>query len=159
MASVFEYTNGVTFYSYCRQQNGCWGENNARFAGTKGYVTSTLGKGTITDLDGKVVYERQNVPSDMYTIEHQEMYKSIRGEVDVINNGDYMAKATMMAIISREACYSGARLNWDDAINSDKSYAPSSYDENGTPWNVPDENGRIKIQVPGLGLVYHTVTR
>ena len=32
-------------------------------------------------------------------------------------------------------------------------------EQNGTPWNVPDEKGRLKIQVPGLGQVYHTVTR
>ena len=159
MASVFEYPNGTTFYSYCRQQNGCWGENNARFAGTKGYVTSVLGRGVITDLDGKVIYEHKKVPSDMYSLEHIEMFKSIRGEIDTINNGDYMSKATMMGIMSREACYSGAKLKWEDALNSEKSYAPSAYESTGAPWNAPDAQGRLKIQVPGLGLVYHTVTR
>jgi hypothetical protein len=159
MAAVYEYSNGMTLYSYCRQQSDCWSENNARFAGTKGYVSSVLGRGVITDLDGKVIYERQNVPSDMYLIEHQELYKSIRGEIDTINNGDYMAKATMMGILGREACYSGARMTWDEAFNSDKSYAPSDYTENGVPVNVPDEQGRLKVQVPGLGSVYHTVSR
>ena len=159
MASVFEYTNGVTFYSYCRQQNGCWGENNARFAGTKGYVSSVLGRGVITDLDGKVLYERENVASDMYALEHQELYKSIRGEIDTINNGDYMAKATMMGVMEREACYTGSKITWDDALASQKSYAPSEYSENGTPVNVPDSNGRLKVQVPGIGQVYHTVAR
>lgn len=159
MAAVFEYPNGTTLYSYCRQQNDCWGENNARFAGTKGFVSSTLGRGVITDLDGKVIYERQNVPSDMYSLEHIEMFKSIRGEIDTINNGDYMSKATMMGIMGREACYTGKKLKWDDELNSDKSYAPSAYEPDGTPWNAPDEQGRYKIQVPGLGQVYHTVTR
>ena len=70
-----------------------------------------------------------------------------------------MATATMMGVISREACYSGAKIKWEDALNSEKSLAPSEYTENGTPWNVPDEKGRLKIQVPGLGQVYHTVTR
>ncbi|MDO5309014.1 MAG: Gfo/Idh/MocA family oxidoreductase [Planctomycetia bacterium] len=159
MAAVFEYPNGTTLYSYCRQQDGCWGENNARFAGTKGYVASTLGHGVITDLDGKVIYERENVPSDMYSLEHIELYKSIRGEVDTINNGDYMSKATMMGIMGREACYSGAKIKWEDALNSQKSYAPSEYSETGTPCNVPDEQGRLKVYIPGLGAVYHTVTR
>ena len=95
----------------------------------------------------------------MYTLEHIEMYKSIRGKIDTINNGDYMAKATMMGVMGREACYTGTKIKWDDAINSDKSYRPSSYDWDGVPWNMPDENGRFKIQVPGLGQVYHTVTR
>ena len=158
MASVFEYPNGTTFYSYCRQQDGCWGENQAYFAGTKGYAR-ILGRGRITDLDGKVVYEQQPVSSDMYTLEHIELYKSIRGKIDTINNGDYMAKATMMGIMSREACYTGKKITWDDLLKSDMSYRPSSYDWDGTPWNTPDEQGRFKISVPGVGRVYHTVTR
>ena len=158
MASVFEYPNGTTFYSYCRQQDGCWGENQAYFAGTKGYAR-ILGRGRITDLDGKVVYEQQPVSSDMYTLEHIELYKSIRGKIDTINNGDYMAKATMMGIMSREACYTGKKITWDDLLKSDMSYRPSSYDWDGTPWNMPDEQGRFKISVPGVGRVYHTVTR
>lgn len=158
MASVFEYPNGTTFYSYCRQQDGCWGENQAYFAGTKGFAR-ILGRGRITDLDGKVVYEQQPVSSDMYTLEHIELYKSIRGKIDTINNGDYMAKATMMGIMSREACYTGKKITWDDLLKSDMSYRPSSYDWDGTPWNTPDEQGRFKISVPGVGRVYHTVTR
>ncbi len=159
MAAVFEYPNGTTLYSCCRQQNDCWGENNARFAGTKGYVSSVLGRGIITDLDGNIVYERENVPSDMYLLEHQELYKSVRGEIDTINNGDYMSKATMMGVMAREACYTGAKMNWEDALNSDKSYAPSEYTENGVPVDVTDDKGRIKVQIPGLGKVYHSVTR
>ncbi|MBR0226204.1 MAG: Gfo/Idh/MocA family oxidoreductase [Thermoguttaceae bacterium] len=158
MAAVFEYPNGTTFYSYCRQQDNCWGENQAYFAGTKGFA-SILGRGRITDLDGKVVYEQERVDSDMYTLEHVELYKSIRGKIDTINNGDYMAKATMMGIMGREACYTGKKITWDDLLKSDMSYRPDSYDWNGKPWNLPDENGRFKIQVPGIGRVYHTVTR
>ena len=93
------------------------------------------------------------------SIIYVELNKSIRGKIDTINNGDYMAKATMMGIMAREACYTGKKLNWDEELKSEKSYRPSSYDWDGTPWNTPDENGRLKIQVPGIGQVYHTVTR
>ncbi|MBQ9874375.1 MAG: Gfo/Idh/MocA family oxidoreductase [Thermoguttaceae bacterium] len=158
MAAVFEYPNGTTFYSYCRQQDNCWGENQAYFAGTKGFA-SILGQGKITDLDGKVIYAQERVNSDMYYLEHVELYKSIRGKIDTINNGDYMAKATMMGIMAREACYSGKKLNWDDEIKSEKSYRPSEYTWDGKPWNLPDEQGRFKIQVPGVGQVYHSVSR
>jgi myo-inositol 2-dehydrogenase/D-chiro-inositol 1-dehydrogenase len=160
MASVFEYPNGTTLYSYCRQQDGCWGENQAYFAGSKGFASVGLwGRSYITDVDGKIIYEQTRVPSNMYTLEHIAMYKSIRGEVDTINNGEYMAKSTLMGIMSREACYTGKKITWDEALNSEKSYAPSEYTENGIPWNVPDEQGRIKIHVPGMGQVYHTVSR
>ncbi|MGI6401551.1 MAG: Gfo/Idh/MocA family oxidoreductase [Thermoguttaceae bacterium] len=158
MASVFEYPNGTTLYSYCRQQDGCWNETQAHFAGTKGFA-SILWGGRIMDLDGNVVYESKDVSSDMYIFEHQELYKSIRGEIDTINNGDYMTKATMMGIMAREACYTGQKITWDDLLKSDMSYRPSSYDWDGVPWNMPDENDRFKVFVPGIGQVYHTVTR
>ena len=158
MAAVFEYPNGTTLYSYCRQQDNCWGENQAYFAGTKGFA-KILGTGTITDLDGKVVYAQKRVESDMYTLEHIELYKSIRGKIDTINNGDYMAKATMMGVMAREACYTGKKLTWDEELKSEKSYRPSEYTWDGTPWNTPDEQGRFKIQVPGVGQVYHSVSR
>jgi hypothetical protein len=70
-----------------------------------------------------------------------------------------MAKATMMGIMAREACYTGKKITWDDLLKSDMSYRPSSYDWDGTPWNMPDEQGRFKISVPGVGRVYHTVAR
>ncbi|MDO4586488.1 MAG: Gfo/Idh/MocA family oxidoreductase [Planctomycetia bacterium] len=157
MAVVFEYPNGTTFYSYCRQQDGCWGENNAHFAGTKGFAT-ILGGGRITDLDGNVIYKQELVPSDMYTLEHIELYKSIRNG-DPINNGDYMAKATMMGIMGREVCYTGKRMTWEQALDG-PSLAPTGYSWDDQPCNLPDENGRYKISVPGIeGKVYHTITR
>ncbi|MBQ9874374.1 MAG: Gfo/Idh/MocA family oxidoreductase [Thermoguttaceae bacterium] len=160
MAAVFEYPNGTTLYSFCRQQRDCWNENQAYFIGTKGIACVGLwGRGYIADLKGNVVYERKNLDAAMYVQEHIEMFKSIRGQIDTINNGDYMAKATLMGIMAREACYSGKKVTWDEILNSDKSYAPTEYSEDGIPWNVPDENGRLKIQVPGLGSVYHYVTR
>lgn len=157
-AMVFEYPNGTTLNTFCRQQDNCWSENEAYFTGTKGHA-AVLRDARITDLDGKVIYRQEKVESDMYELEHREMFKSIRGEIDAINNGDYMAKATMMGIMAREACYTGAKITWDDMMKSEKSYAPSSYAWDGTPWNVQDEQGRYKIQVPGLGQVYHTVAR
>jgi hypothetical protein len=158
MAAVFEYPNGTTLYSYCRQQNDCWGENQAYFSGTKGFA-SILGRAWIKDLDGKVVWEQKPVSSDMYTLEHIEMYKSIRGKIDTINDGEILTNSTMMGVMAREACYTGKKLNWADELKSEKSYRPSSYDWDGTPWNMPDEQGRFKIQVPGMGQVYHSVSR
>ncbi len=160
MAAVFEYPNGTTLYSYCRQQDGCWNENQAYFTGTNGFACVGLwGAGYIANLDGSIRYKAEKVASNMYDIEHVEMYKSIRGEVDTINNGEYMAKATLMGIMAREACYTGKKLKWEDELNSEKSYRPSAYDWDGVPWNTPDEKGRMKVQIAGLGQVYHTVMR
>lgn len=156
MATVFEYNSGVTFYSYCRQQDQCWGRNDAIFAGTKG--TAAILSGVITDYKGNVIYQQERVSADMYTIEHQEMYKAIR-EGRVINNGDYMAKATMMGIMARMVCYSGERMTWEQALATDESLAPTGYTWDDNPPNLPDAQGRYKVPVPGMGPVYHQVIR
>ena len=156
MAACFEYNNGVSFYSYCRQQDNCWSKNEAVIAGSKG--TAELLAGVIRDYNGNVVYQQQKGPYDMYLIEHQKMYEAIRSG-NVINNGDYMAKATMMGIAARMACYSGARLSWADALASEDSMAPTGYSWDDSPWSLPDEKGRYLISVPGEGRVYHQIIR
>ena len=156
MASCFEYASGVSFYSYCRQQNDCWSKNEAIIAGSKG--TAELLAGVIRDYNGNVVYQQEKGPYDMYLIEHQKMYEAIRSG-NVINNGDYMAKATMMGIASRMACYSGARLSWAEALASEESMAPTGYTWNDTPWSMPDEKGRYLIPVPGEGRRIHEIVR
>ena len=101
---------------------------------------------------------REEDDYDMYLIEHQKMYEAIRGG-NVINNGDYMAKATMMGIAARMACYTGARLSWADALASEESMAPTGYTWDDSPWSLPDDKGRYLISVPGEGRVYHQIVR
>ncbi|MBQ2684680.1 MAG: Gfo/Idh/MocA family oxidoreductase, partial [Thermoguttaceae bacterium] len=156
MATVFEYPNGVTHYSYCRQQNGCWGQNEAIFAGTKGTAT-ILGEAVIKDYAGNIIYKQEKKPSDMYLIEHQEMYNAIKSG-EVINNGLYMARATMMGIMAREVCYSGARMTWDEAMEL-PAIRPTGYTFESDPPTLPDGQGRYKVHVPGEGLAYHQVVR
>ncbi len=156
MATVFEYDNGVSFYSYCRQQDQCWDRNDAILIGTKG--TAAILSGVINDYQGNTIYAQERVPSDMYSLEHIELFKAIR-EGRAINNGDYMAKATMMGVLARNVCYTGKRITWDEALNSDESLAPSGYSWNDNPPNLPDDQGRYKISVPGMGKVIHQVVR
>ena len=89
----------------------------------------------------------------------EEMTAAISDFEKYINNGDYMAKSTMLAIFGRLACYTGKRLTWDDALNMELPTRPSGYTWDSTPPTLPDENGRYKIEVPGKGLVYHQVVR
>ena len=94
----------------------------------------------------------------MYLIEHQKMYEAIRSGKP-INNGEYMAKATMMGIACRMACYSGARITWDEAIANRDSMEPSGYTWDDTPWTLPDQKGRYLIPIPGEGRQWHEIVR
>lgn len=158
MAVVYEYGDGRTINSYCRQQSGCFNNTDDYFLGTKGYANIIGPHPVICDLSGKVIYEQKKVPSDMYTLEHEALFGAIRGKRPYINNGDYMAKSTMLGIFGRLVCYSGKQMTWDEALAT-PALDPTAFDWNGVPPTTPDAKGRYKINVPGLGLVYHSISR
>ena len=53
----------------------------------------------------------------MYQTEHDELFASIRSGRP-INNGDYMAASTLVAIMGRMAAYTGQEVTWEMALNS-----------------------------------------
>jgi myo-inositol 2-dehydrogenase / D-chiro-inositol 1-dehydrogenase len=59
-----------------------------------------------------------------------------------MNNGEYMSKSTLLAILGRMATYTGQRVTWESAMNSQEELSPSSYDWNAQP--PPSE-----IAIPG----------
>jgi hypothetical protein len=63
----------------------------------------------------------------MYQIEHNELFASVRTGAP-INNGDYMTKSTMMAILGRMVAYTGKTLTWDQGLQSKEDLTPESYD-------------------------------
>ena len=63
---------------------------------------------------------------DMYQQEHDELFASIRSGKP-INNGDYMVKSTLMAIMGRMAAYTGKTITWDQALNSKQALAPTEF--------------------------------
>ncbi len=44
-----------------------------------------------------------------------------------INNGEYMAKSTLMAIMGRMATYTGQEITWDQAMESEEDLTPERY--------------------------------
>jgi len=77
-----------------------------------------------------------------YQVEHDELFKSIRSGKP-INNGDYMAKSTMMAILARMTAYTGRTLTWEDGMNSQLDLSPSSYQ-----WDADPPPAQVAI--PGV---------
>ena len=56
----------------------------------------------------------------MYVLEHKALFEAIRSGKP-INNGVYMARSTMLAILGRMVDYTGQVITWDAAINSQQS--------------------------------------
>ena len=77
-------------------------------------------------ITGANPWESGRRRTQMHQLEHDAMYAALR-KGDTINNGDYMAKSSMMAIIARMSAYTGKRLTWEQAMNSKELLAPESY--------------------------------
>jgi predicted dehydrogenase len=122
-AVIYEYKNGAKLFATCRQQAGCAGDISATIYGTKG-IAYFSPRGSYVKIDEEERYGGEG--NEIYQIEHQELFKSIRRE-DVINNGEYMSKSTLMAILGRMATYTGQKVTWDQALNSAEDLSPSGY--------------------------------
>ncbi len=128
MAVVYEWANGVRCFAFCRQQAGCHSETSDSVFGTKG-------RGFLLGAGGNPSYSitgerpwrypaaQQRRDIDMYQSEHNELFASIRAG-NPINDGAWMAKSTLMGILGRMVCYTGALVTWDQALNSQENLVP-----------------------------------
>ncbi|MFT5493574.1 MAG: putative dehydrogenase, partial [Limisphaerales bacterium] len=120
---IYEYAGGQKLFAYCRQQKGCHSSISVDVMGAKGTASLTT-KGLEIRADEKWRFEGEK--NDHYQTEHNELFASIRSG-NPINNGEYMAKSTMLAIMGRIATYTGKRIEWDQAWNSKEDLSPRSY--------------------------------
>ncbi len=128
---IYEFANGVRLSSNCRQQVGCKNDMSIQVLGSKGRANlSERTRGHhITTKTGKWYFEGPE--GDLYQNEHDEFFASIRSGKP-FNNGEYMAKSTLLAIMGRMAAYTGQEITWEMALNSKQDLAPPRY-----AWDVP----------------------
>jgi predicted dehydrogenase len=125
-AVVYEYENGVRLYSYCRQMAGCSMDVSDHVIGTKG--TADLMQMPQPTITGENAWKYHGPkPKSMYDVEHQELFSSLRSG-SPINNGLYMCRSTMMAIMGRMVCYTGQSLTWDQCFKSKEDLTPAKYE-------------------------------
>jgi predicted dehydrogenase len=135
---VYEYADGAKLFSNCRQQRGCKNDISGHVVGTKGRsVLSERRKGLSVHAGGDWHYDGPN--DNMYQTEHDALFAAIRSGKP-INNGDYMSKSTLMAIMGRMAAYTGQMITWEMAFQSSEDLRPPAYD-----WDV-------KLEVPPVAM-------
>ncbi|HTU27048.1 MAG TPA: Gfo/Idh/MocA family oxidoreductase [Pirellulales bacterium] len=127
MAVVYEFPGNVRVFANCRQMAGCSVDVSDHLFGTKG--TAELQKAVI---EGENSWMYRGTKPNMYDVEHQEMFASIRSG-NPINNGHYMCNSTMMGIMGRMVCYTGQTLSWEDCINSKEDLSPAKYEWGAAP--------------------------
>ncbi|MGV3589968.1 MAG: Gfo/Idh/MocA family protein [Adhaeribacter sp.] len=147
----FTYADGTILNSQCRHIPNTMNRVEETFAGSKGRVVlSGDGKGIITDLSGKVLYNHRGKDDpNPYQTEHDILFAAIR-ENKPYNNAEIAAKSTMTAIMGRMATYSGQVINWDEALNSEISIMPKTFAFDAETPTKPDANGRYPIPTPGV---------
>ncbi len=129
----YEYEGGARGFLACRQQTGCYSENNDYLMGEKGFAN--IRSGRLEIKAGGTPWRYSGPTNDMYQTEHDEMFASIRAGKP-INDGHRMTQSCLMAIMGRMAAYSGQEITWDQALNSQEKLVPDAFN-----WNM-------KLEVP-----------
>jgi len=143
-AIVFEYANGVRMFGLCRNHTGCYNEVSDTVFGTKG--TAHLIKHRI---EGETKWQYDGPAASMYDVEHQELFDSIRAGKP-INNGLYMTRSTMLALLGQFVCHTGQEITWEKATESTRSVELPRYGWDIEPPIKPDEDGNYELAVPGV---------
>jgi myo-inositol 2-dehydrogenase / D-chiro-inositol 1-dehydrogenase len=128
----FDYGNGVSSHSMCRQIDGCANGTGELVMGTEGYTNC---QDTIWDLKGNIKWQFEypkdedgnttktlKIPS--YVQEHMHLVYAIRTG-DYVNEAEQTAFSTLTAIMGREAAYTGYLVTWDNILRSDLDLGPS----------------------------------
>jgi predicted dehydrogenase len=134
----YEYPENVRVYFTCRQQQDCTNFTDEVVLGTKGQARVLEFR-----IEGENPWQagREDAKADMFTIEHEHLFKSIR-DGKPINNGHYMANSTMLAVMGRMCTYTGQELTWDQCFSSQEHLGPAEY-----AWN--DNVPACKVAIPG----------
>src|SRR5204863_10165155 len=102
---------------------GCRNDMSCHVMGAKGVAEISESRIRFkTESDWRYRGEDNNI----YQAEHDALFASIR-QGNPINNGEYMAKSTLLAIMGRMATYTGQEISWDKAWNSKEDLTPPSY--------------------------------
>jgi predicted dehydrogenase len=142
-AVCYEWASGVKSFAYTRQMAGCTNEVEDYVLGSKGNA-KVLAHEIAGPHAWKYATEQNRKNPSMYDIEHQELFAGIRAG-KVLNNGVYMSRSTLMAIMGREACYTGQTITWEQAINSETKLGPESYEWGDAPKTTVATPGQTKF--------------
>ena len=160
----YSYADGMQAFLNCRQIDGCEDEVSDYIVGTQG--SCTLGRGPYPifqgtkqwalnhQRDAAIDFLTQNsgpigqrlgskLADDAYQAEQNALLASIRDRKP-LNDGKRMATSTLLAIMGRMAAYTGQKVTWEQALNSEDRITPEKLDWNAqlavTPRAQPGHN-------------------
>jgi hypothetical protein len=117
----YEFPDGVRAFMAQRQINNCYSDNSDYLMGSDG--VGAIKGWSDPVITGKVNWKYAGPKADMYQVEHDELFASIRSGKP-INDGIWMAHSTLMALMGRMAAYTGKEVTWEEAMNSQEKLVP-----------------------------------
>lgn len=118
---VYEFESGVPIYAFCRTTTGCHNSTSSIVLGSKGKASVLQCR-----IWGETNW-RWKGRCNPYQIEHDVLFAAIRSDKPV-NNGDYMARSTMITVMGQISCYTGEEVTWEQINQSDFYYPPRPED-------------------------------
>jgi len=141
------YNNNKRMLHTARQIDGCDGNVSEQVLGTKGIaLLNDGGEIKILDWNGDILWEYDfvNKPvNNPYNQEHIHLVESIRMGKK-INQAEDLAYSNMVAIMGREAAYTGKAITWDEIMSSSLRYGPEIYEMG----PLPDYHEGV-VPIPG----------
>jgi len=143
-AVSYEYENGVRVYGFSRAQANVFNQTTDIILGSKGRCDVTKHR-----IEGETNWSYDGPKCNMYDAEHVAMFEAIR-KGEPINNGDYMVNSTMLGLLGRMVCYTGKRITWQEAVDSQEVLGPAELNWDTTPPLSPREDGSYACPIPGF---------
>jgi myo-inositol 2-dehydrogenase / D-chiro-inositol 1-dehydrogenase len=125
----YRYPNNKRMLATARQIDGTDNNVSESVMGTKGVCYLQGRNIRIENYEGEVTwkYDYEQMPvNNPYVQEHIHLVEAIRTNKN-INQLEDLANSTMVAIMGREAAYSGRQITWDEIMASDIYYGPTEY--------------------------------
>jgi len=123
-AVQFRYPNGAWCFSECRQIDDCVADVSEHVYGAAGEAHMDSGRWSIT---GEREWSFSGKANDPYQTEHDDLFAAIRAG-QPFNEGRMVAESTMTAIMGRMATYTGKEVTWEQALASDETWGPKTYE-------------------------------
>lgn len=124
-AITYAYEDGPRGFHFSRQQFNCANSYAVEVFGDQGKATIDCIRDQHT-IEGVEKWRYKGEQNDMYQTEHDELFAAIRKDAP-INDGEFMAHSTMLAIMGRMAAYTGQEITWEEAMNSEEKLGPKEY--------------------------------
>jgi predicted dehydrogenase len=136
---VYEYDSGVRGYHHCRH----WVNTPTQ---VKDYILGTQGSADVfgNKITGRNKWRYRGPKTNMYQVEHDEMFAALRAGKP-INNAEHAAASTLLAIMGREAAYTGKVITPEQVLNSEHDMSPARYEFGPLPM--------APIPVPGFNKI------